>query len=231
VNIRTTTLVTIAAALVLTAACGSDDEPAANTAPAVDVTAAPAAEDTDTSNDTTSVTTQAAAETAPAVDVTTEPAPGDTDTSSDATVAVNTTQAATVTTAVADEPTAVEGDGAPVGEFEGDEQAAADAWAVVFDSTSSFDDKAPHLEDAEALRTTIEAYAAAGSGMGGISLDPTLVQLADAGATVTYDVLFGTSPAYTALEGEMELVDGVWVVSRDEFCSFMASARTPCPAG
>ncbi|MEZ5297039.1 MAG: ABC transporter substrate-binding protein [Ilumatobacteraceae bacterium] len=123
-------------------------------------------------------------------------------------------------------------DGATSGaEFDADEQAAADAWAVVFDSTTSFDEKAPHLEDADALSATIDAYAAAGEGMGGIALDPTLVQLDGELATITYDVLFGGSAAYTALSGEMSDVDGVWVVSRDEFCSFMASARTPCPAG
>ena len=47
---------------------------------------------------------------------------------------------------------------------------------------------------------------------------------------MTYDVLFGETAAYTSLEGEMDLDDGVWVVSRVEFCSFMASARNACPA-
>ncbi|MEQ8438465.1 MAG: iron-siderophore ABC transporter substrate-binding protein [Ilumatobacter fluminis] len=117
------------------------------------------------------------------------------------------------------------------GELGDDEQAAADAWAVVFDSAASFDDKQPHLEDAEALRSTVEAYAATGDTMGGIALDPTVVQIDGTDAIVTYDVLFGGSAAYTALEGEIADVDGVWQVSRDEFCDFMALARTPCPAG
>ena len=116
-------------------------------------------------------------------------------------------------------------------ELDADQQAVADAWSVVFDSTSSFDDKAPHLEDADSLQSTIDAYAAAGDGMGGIALDPTAVRVDGDLATLTYDVVFGGSAAYTALEGEMTLVDDVWRVSRDEFCSFMASARTPCPAG
>ena len=49
-------------------------------------------------------------------------------------------------------------------------------------------------------------------------------------ATVTYDVLFGGTAAYTAQTGTLTRVDGAWIVVRDEFCSFMASARNPCPA-
>ena len=111
----------------------------------------------------------------------------------------------------------------------GAEEAATTAWALVFDSSTPFEDKAPHLEDAEALADTIDAYGRAGAGMGGISLDPTSVVVDGDTATVTYDVLFGTNPAYTALTGDIHLVDDAWVVSRDEFCGFMSSARTPCP--
>lgn len=111
-----------------------------------------------------------------------------------------------------------------------EEQAAADAWIVVFDSTSTFEATAPHLEDAEALAATVASYAEAGSAMGGISLEPTAVTVDGDTASVTYDVYFGENAAYTALAGEMTLVDGVWVVSREEFCSFMASARNSCPA-
>jgi iron complex transport system substrate-binding protein len=66
--------------------------------------------------------------------------------------------------------------------------------------------------------------------MGGISLAPGDVVVEGDTATVTYDVLFGGNPAYEGQTGTIELVDGTWVVSRDEFCSFMSSARTPCPA-
>ena len=45
---------------------------------------------------------------------------------------------------------------------------------------------------------------------------------------VTCNVLFGGSAAYSDLSGTMELTDGIWVVSRDTFCGFMVSARTPC---
>lgn len=110
-----------------------------------------------------------------------------------------------------------------------DQQAAADAWAIVFDSETALADKAPHLEDAESLSATIDAYAAAGEGMGGIALEPTAATIEGETATVTYDVLFGDNPAYEGQTGTLTDIDGVWVVSRDEFCGFMASARTSCP--
>ncbi len=122
------------------------------------------------------------------------------------------------------------GEATAAGDFDEDEQAAADAWALVFDSSVGFDDKAPHLEDADALADTIAAYETAGAAMGGITLEPTAIVIDGDAATVTYNVNFGSNTAYTALEGTMTLVDGVWVVSRDEFCSFMASARNACPA-
>jgi len=106
--------------------------------------------------------------------------------------------------------------------------AASAAWALVFDSTVPFDDKALHLADAEALRPTVEAYSAAGSSFGGISLEPTAVELEGEQATITYDVNFGANPAYGDQSGTLALVDGIWTVSRDEFCSFMASARVSC---
>ena len=100
----------------------------------------------------------------------------------------------------------------------------------MFDSSVGFDDKAMHLEDADSLRGTVEAYTAAGDAMGGITLVPTAVVVDGDTATVTYDVMFGDTAAYTALGGVITQVDGTWVVSRTEFCSFMAWARNACPA-
>jgi iron complex transport system substrate-binding protein len=127
-------------------------------------------------------------------------------------------------------PDTTETDDDPAAALDGDQQAAADAWTAVFDSSVAFDDKAAHLEDADALAATIDAYAQAGSAMGGITLDPTAVEVDGDTATITYDVLFGGTAAYTDQTGTMTLVDGLWVVSRDEFCGFMASARNACPA-
>ncbi len=109
-----------------------------------------------------------------------------------------------------------------------EEAAAMAAWALVFDSTADFADKAPHLEDAANLESSNAGFLAAGEAMGGISLAPTSATIDGDTATVIYDVLFGENAAYTALDGTMQLVDGVWVVSRERYCGFLASARTPC---
>ena len=103
-----------------------------------------------------------------------------------------------------------------------------DAWAVVFNSTVEFAEKAPHLEDAASLESSNAAYAAAGEGLGGISLEPTGVEIDGDAATITYNVLFGDAAAYEDLTGEIQQVDGIWTVSREVYCGFLASARTPC---
>lgn len=111
-----------------------------------------------------------------------------------------------------------------------EEQAAMEAWAVAFDSNIGFEEKKAHIEDAEALETTITKYKISGQTMGGISLEPTLASIDGTTATITYNVLFGGAAAYSDLTGEIHLVEDTWVVSRDEFCSFMAQARNACPA-
>jgi hypothetical protein len=119
---------------------------------------------------------------------------------------------------------------APVTITDPDAKAAADAYELVFDSTVAFDEKAVHLADATSLQTTMDAYADAGSQMGGIALEPTAATVIGTDATVTYDVLFGGTAAYRSLEGHIAKVGDAWQVSKQEFCSFMAEARTPCPA-
>lgn len=109
--------------------------------------------------------------------------------------------------------------------------AAREAWELVFDSEADVDDKIEHLADGAALRDTLEAYARAGIAMGGISLAPTEVTVEGVEATITYDVMFGGNVAYGDQIGMIALADGNWTVSREEFCGFMASARTPCPGG
>ncbi len=102
------------------------------------------------------------------------------------------------------------------------------AWAVVFDSRADFADKAPHLQDAAELEAANAAYAETGERMNGISLEPTSAAIDGDMAVVTYNVLFAGNAAYEDLTGEMVLVDGAWMVTRDIFCGFLASARTPC---
>jgi iron complex transport system substrate-binding protein len=118
--------------------------------------------------------------------------------------------------------------GSETGELDDDQAAAALAYETVFDSATDADAKAEFLPDVAELAPTIEAYIAAGDGMGGITMDVTAVVVDGDTATVTYDVLFGGNPAYSDLSGTLVRAGDTWTVTRDEFCSFMASARTPC---
>jgi iron complex transport system substrate-binding protein len=144
------------------------------------------------------------------------------------TASTGTTVAPTTTEAPPPTTTAAPADGAL--DPATPEGAAATAYALVFDSTVAFDEKAPHLEDAAALQETVEKYTAAGQSFNGIKLTPTAVMITSENAAVTYDVYFGTTQQYAALAGAIENRDGTWTVTRAEFCGFMASARTPCPA-
>jgi len=152
----------------------------------------------------------------------------DTATTGTSTTAAPTTIAAPTTTKAAPTTTTA----APVGGFAAGspEAAAATAFATVFDSSTTFDAKKAHLADAAALADTITAYSGAGQRFGGIKLTPTAVTVAGDTATVTYDVYFGTNKQYSDLSGSIAKVGDTWLVSRGEFCGFMQSARTPCPA-
>lgn len=110
------------------------------------------------------------------------------------------------------------------------EAAAAAAYRAVFDSTIAFDAKAAYLEDAAALQATVEQYTAAAARFGGFKLEPTAVAVTGTTAAITYDVYFGANPQYRDQKGSVTDVNGTWRVSRADFCSFMQSARTPCPA-
>ena len=110
-----------------------------------------------------------------------------------------------------------------------DEQAAEDAFAKVFDSNVAFADKAEFIAEPDAVEAAAEAYASAGSAMGGISLKPTGVTIDGDTATVTYDVLFGTETAYSDLTETISRVGGSWVVANETFCGFLTQARVPCP--
>ena len=203
----------LAVAVLAAVGCGADDgsdteaaaEPQTETttaAPTTTTTAAPATTTTEAPT-TTTTAASAAADEASATALADDSAPAD-----DASASAPADDAAPAPTEA--------------------EQAAMDAWAVVFDSEAAYSDKVPHLENAAQLESTIAAYADTGMSFGGVSLEPTAVAIDGDVANVTYNVLFGGSAAYSDLSGDMQFVDGVWVVSRDTFCGFMSSARTPC---
>jgi iron complex transport system substrate-binding protein len=98
----------------------------------------------------------------------------------------------------------------------------------VFDSTVATEAKAPFLEDPPAAAPTLAAYVTTGQMMQGITLAPTDVTVDGDTATVTYDILFAGTAAYEDQTGEVVKLDGAWKVTTEQFCSFMATARTPC---
>ena len=143
------------------------------------------------------------------------------------TVAPTTTQApdtTTTTEAPAEIPTT------PVvpGEDE-DADEIVELFAVVFDSATSFDEKAPLIDDPTGLESAIAGYQTAGEGVGGIFLEVSETGVLDDLAAVVYDLQFGGNPFQTDQLGEAINVDGSWVVTRDYFCSIVELARVPCP--
>lgn len=135
-----------------------------------------------------------------------------------------TTVAETTTTTSADIPTA------PVvpGEDE-DVDAIVEAYLAVFDSTTTFEEKALYVTDLAGLEDTVVAYEAAGEAVGGIQLRADEVGIDGDQARVIYAFLFAGNPAYTDLEGDAVLTDAGWQVTREFFCEIMASARVGCP--
>lgn len=110
-----------------------------------------------------------------------------------------------------------------------DVDAIVEAYLVVFDSTTSFDEKAPFITDPAGLEETVDTYAAAGEEVGGIALQADEVGIDGTEALVIYSFLFAGNPAYSDLEGVAVLTDEGWQIPRDFFCEIMASARVGCP--
>jgi hypothetical protein len=135
-------------------------------------------------------------------------------------VPVSTTAATTTTTV----PSIVPGQDA-------DTDAIVDLYAVVFDSLTTYDQKAPFIDDAEGLESTAANYTNAGEGVGGIFLEVKAVTVDGSTAAVVYDLLFARNPFVSAQDGDAVLNDGQWQVTREFFCSIMESARVGCPLG
>ncbi len=146
--------------------------------------------------------------------------------------AETTTTAAPTTTTTTSAPGTTEASGtatSPVvpGE-DADVDAIVEAYLVVFDSTTSYEEKAPYITDPAGLEDTVIRYAAAGEDVGGIALSADEVGIDGDAARVIYSFLFAGNPAYTDLEGEAVRTDAGWQVTRDFFCDIMSSARVGC---
>lgn len=135
------------------------------------------------------------------------------------TVATATTLELTTTTTAPSAPT-----------DEQDTQEITDLYEIVFSSDTTYEEKAPLIDDPTGLEETVAEYTKTGDSMGGVGLIATSITVTGDTAEVTYDLLFGGNPTYPDLTGDAVRIDGTWLVTRELFCSIMASARVGCPA-
>ena len=147
-------------------------------------------------------------------------------TSTTTTAAPPTTTAPTTTTAAS--TTTVAADGITPG-ADADVDAVVLAYQVAFDSASTYENKAPYIDDPTGLEETVAAYLAAGEAVGGIEVATSAVTVSGDAADVTYDLLFGGNPTYPGLSGTAVKTPEGWKVPRAVFCSLMSSARVGCP--
>ena len=121
--------------------------------------------------------------------------------------------------------------GSSVPAFTEEQEAVATAFETAVDSTLTYEEQAPFIEDAEALRATIEHYPAAADVVMGISAEVANVSIDGETAAITYVLSFnGVDAGYGELDATMALLNGAWVVPTDEYCAFQAQARNNCPA-
>ena len=166
----------------------------------------------------------AAATTAAALTTTTTLSPTTTTTTAPATT---TTGALPATTEAPQVPTVPVVPVVP-GEDE-DVDAIVDAYSVVFDSATSYEEKVPYLVEPDGLEETVSEYSETGKAFGGVTLEAKEVGIEGDDALVIYDFLFGGNPAYPGQEGDAVRTDAGWQITREMFCSVMASARVGCP--
>jgi len=140
-----------------------------------------------------------------------------------------TTLATTTTTTTTTSEAGATPDLVPVTAGEdADVDAIAAVYTVVFDSTTTYEEKAPFIVEPDGLESTVEQYTAAGDSVGGILLDVTAVGIADDTAAVQYDLLFAGSPFQQDQLGDAVRTAAGWQVTREFFCSIMELARVPC---
>ena len=120
--------------------------------------------------------------------------------------------------------------GSSVPAFTEEQEAVASAFETAVDSSLTYDQQAPFIENAEALRETIKNYPRAAEVVMGISADVTSVAIDGGTAAITYVLSFnGVDADYGDLDATMALLDGAWVVPHDEYCAFQSQARNNCP--
>ena len=139
--------------------------------------------------------------------------------------ATTTTTVSATTTTVADE--GIETSPVVPGESQ-DADDIVEAYLVVFDSATTFDEKSPFITEPDGLEETVDKYAAAGDGVGGITLQADEVGVDGDEARVIYSFLFAGTAAYSDLEGDAVLTDGGWQITTEFFCEIMELSRVGC---
>ena len=104
----------------------------------------------------------------------------------------------------------------------------ANVYEVVFDSKTTFEEKAPYIVEPAGLEGTVVAFGVAGAGVGDIFLEPTAVGIDGDTAVVVYDLKFAGEVFQADQIGEAVRNDGIWQVTHEYFCSVMALARVSC---
>lgn len=139
-----------------------------------------------------------------------------------------TTTRAPATTRTAAPTTTMVAEGVVAGE-DPEVDAIVLAYTIALDSVSSYEEKAPYIDDPSGLEETVAKYLETGESMGGIGVAVSAVGIDGETASVTYDLLFGGNPTYPDLTGPaVKTADG-WKITREGFCSLMSSARVGCP--
>jgi hypothetical protein len=151
------------------------------------------------------------------------------DAGSGTTTTTTAAETTTTSTVAADTTTTTEAAGIVPGE-DPDVDAVVEAYLVVFDSETTFEEKAPYLVDPTGLEDTVVGYTAAGEAVGGITLEATAVTIDGDAAAVTYNFLFAGNPTYQGLEADAVKTEAGWQITRETFCGIMSSARVGCPA-
>ena len=155
-------------------------------------------------------------------------------TTSTASVVTTTAEPTTTTTTTADlTTTTIETPTTTLAFGPASEEDAAEITAlyeIVFSSETTYEEKAPLIDDPSGLEETVAEYTETGESLGGVGLVAKTITVGGDLASVTYDLLFSGNPTYPDLTGDAIRVDGAWLVTREMFCSIMTSARVGCPS-
>ena len=111
-----------------------------------------------------------------------------------------------------------------------DERAAMDAWEIALGSDATLEEKRPHIEGFDELEPTVVASIAAGRELGGVTISTVRASIIGDTAFVTFDADIGGGST-PGLQGELRLVDGTWVATREQVCTYVAFIGVTCPAG